>query len=62
MRCSWRSGRSCNASSASAAVRSIDANLDLIAAAYDGVVDVTAHVTALVPTGDRIMALAEVTP
>ena len=40
----------------------IDANLDLIAAAYDGVVDVTAHVTALVPTGDRIMALAEVTP
>jgi hypothetical protein len=39
----------------------VDANLDLIAAAYDGVVDVTAHVTWLAPTGDRTLALAEVT-
>ena len=39
----------------------VDANLDLIAAAYDGVVDVTAHVTALVPTVDMSLALMEVT-
>jgi len=40
----------------------VDANLDLIAAAYDGVVDVTAHVTALVPAGDMARTLEEVAP
>jgi pyruvate-ferredoxin/flavodoxin oxidoreductase len=40
----------------------VDANLDLIAAAYDGVVDVTAHVTALVPAADAARALVEVAP
>jgi pyruvate-ferredoxin/flavodoxin oxidoreductase len=40
----------------------VDANLDLIAAAYDGVVDVTAHVTALIPADDTARALVEVAP
>jgi crotonobetainyl-CoA:carnitine CoA-transferase CaiB-like acyl-CoA transferase len=40
--------------------RVVAANLDLIAAAYDGVMDVTAAITALVPSSPRALVLAEV--
>ena len=40
--------------------RVVDANLDLIAAAYDGVVDVTAAITAVVPAPRRDLTPVEV--
>jgi pyruvate-ferredoxin/flavodoxin oxidoreductase len=39
--------------------RVVDANLELVAAAYDGVIDVTAAVTALVPGQPHLLAVAE---
>jgi pyruvate-ferredoxin/flavodoxin oxidoreductase len=41
--------------------RVVDANLELVAAAYDGVVDVTAAVTAIVPAPRHELMLVEVT-
>jgi hypothetical protein len=38
----------------------VDANLDLVAAAYDGVVDVTAAVTAVTAAAPRDVVLLEV--
>src|SRR6266545_4159839 len=40
--------------------RVVDANLELVAAAYDGVVDVTAAVTALIPAPRQDLAVVEV--
>jgi pyruvate-ferredoxin/flavodoxin oxidoreductase len=40
--------------------RVVDANLDLVAAAYDGVVDVTAAITAIAPAPRRELAVLEV--
>jgi pyruvate-ferredoxin/flavodoxin oxidoreductase len=40
--------------------RVVDANLELVAAAYDGVVDVTASVTALIPAPRHELAVVEV--
>ncbi len=40
--------------------RVVDANLDLVAAAYDGVVDVTAAVMAIAPAPCHELAVLEV--
>jgi pyruvate-ferredoxin/flavodoxin oxidoreductase len=40
--------------------RVVDANLELVAAAYDGVVDVTAAVTAIVPAARHALSVVEV--